>query len=490
MLISKKKLIVIILSIPFSVLIWKIFTYSLEPNLIKTTSTNFSHIQDESRLTSIPVFKVVKVKSEQEIAKWLKFAKKNNLKVSIAGKRHSMGGQSIQKNGIVLDMTEFNKFKIDKKKKELTAQSGATWLAIQKEIDKAELSIIAMQSINIFTIGGSLSVNAHGIAHNPGHIAPTVKSIRVMLANGDIRTASLNHNPDLFRHIIGGYGLFGVILDATFDLTDNQVYERKIIHMNYTSFPDFFNKEILNNPNVGLFYGRLSISPISFLKEATVYKYTKVDYQEKIPLLKKEKNIWLHRLIFNFSKTCSLGKWLRSLLEKNIEPYTHPSIDGRLVSRNQEMFDSMGYLQHRLTSTDILQEYFLPIEKMPDFIDGVRTIVQKNRANLLNITIRFVHNDTITALPYAKGNRIAFVLYFNRKPTKKAEEILEKTTVNLIELSTSLGGRFYLPYQLYYSHQQLQKTYPEIKSFFEFKKQIDPEKRFSNQFYEKYSIEH
>ncbi len=43
-------------------------------------------------------------------------------------------------------------------------------------LDEQGLSVKAMQSINIFTVGGTLSVNAHGIAHNPGPIASTVRS--------------------------------------------------------------------------------------------------------------------------------------------------------------------------------------------------------------------------------------------------------------------------------------------------------------------------
>jgi len=45
------------------------------------------------------------------------------------------------------------------------------------------------------------------------------------------------------------------------------------------------------------------------------------------------------------------------------------------------MYDSMDYLENRLRDTDILQEYFIPQEKMPQFVDGLRTVVQTNGAN-------------------------------------------------------------------------------------------------------------
>jgi nitric oxide reductase activation protein len=143
-----------------------------------------------------------------------------------------------------------------------------------------------------------------------------------------------------------------------------------------------------------------------------------------------------------------------------------------LVSRNQEMYDSMDYLRNRLKDTDILQEYFIPQDKMSEFVDGLRSIVERNGANLLNVTIRVVHKDTVSALPYAKEDMFAYVLYFNQELNQRQSQILQQTTVELIDLSVGLQGTFYLPYQLYYSPQQLRRAYPEIDTFFAAKKKI------------------
>jgi len=57
----------------------------------------------------------------------------------------------------------------------------------------------------------------------------------------------------------------------------------------------------------------------------------------------------------------------------------------------------------------------------------------------------------------------------------------------LIDLTTQLGGRFFLPYQLHYTPEQLQAAYPEIKAFFAAKQRYDPQQLLTNTFYEKYS---
>jgi hypothetical protein len=147
----------------------------------------------------------------------------------------------------------------------------------------------------------------------------------------------------------------------------------------------------------------------------------------------------------------------------------------------------MNYLKNNLPDTDILQEYFIPEAKMSLFINGLKTIVRKNNANLINITIRVVEKDSVSSLPYAREDMFAYVLYFNQKFNKTDSEILEKTTVEIIDLAQSIGGTFYLPYQLYYSRDQLEKSYPNIESFFQEKEKHDPNILFSNTWYEKYS---
>jgi len=157
-----------------------------------------------------------------------------------------------------------------------------------------------------------------------------------------------------------------------------------------------------------------------------------------------------------------------------------------VASRNQKMNQSMEYLDTNIKDTNILNEYFIPQEYTTEFIDGLRTIVQETDVNLVNVTLRIVTKDELSALPYARDDRIAYVLYFNQKLNEEDSKQLERATSELIDLAISLNGTFYLPYQLYYSVEQLRAAYPEIDDFFALKKKYDPEERFSNAFYEKY----
>ena len=66
-------------------------------------------INDASCLNRTEIYGVVEVRSVDDIAKTLAFARDNKLSVTTAGVRHSMGGQAFRKGGIVLDMRGFNR---------------------------------------------------------------------------------------------------------------------------------------------------------------------------------------------------------------------------------------------------------------------------------------------------------------------------------------------------------------------------------------------
>ena len=452
---------------------------------------------DASHLNKTAVYGIVKISNEDDIRNALQFARERNLKVTCAGQQHSMGGQTFTHGGLVLDLRGFNRIKLDKEKKIVNIQTGARWWQLQQLLDKDGLSVKAMQSINIFSVGGTLSVNAHGIDPMPGPVAPTVRSMRIMLSNGDIVKAGPAENGALFRHALGGYGLFGVILDVDLDIVDNEMYARKALYMDYKDFPGYYKANVENNRDIGLVFGRLSVAPQSFLRETAVHTYSKMQFDGALPPLKPARHNTLDRLIINLSKIGGMGRWTRWTLEKYAEPHLHECVtrnqamnqkEACLVSRNEEMYDDMAYLKNRLRDTDILQEYFVPYERMPEFVDGLRDVVQRNHANLLNVTIRTVHKDTVTALPYAKQDMFGFVLYFNVKFNDEENEILKKTTADLIDVVERARGTYYLPYQLFYSPEQLHKSYPEIDDFFAAKKKYDPIGLFSNKFYEKYGM--
>ncbi len=102
-------------------------------------------------------------------------------------------GSAFRKGGIVLDMRGFNKIVLNESARSITVQPGATWHDIQNVLHP-RFAVRAMQSTDIFSVGGSISVNAHGMDHQAGALAKSIKSMKVMLADGSLQTVSATEN--------------------------------------------------------------------------------------------------------------------------------------------------------------------------------------------------------------------------------------------------------------------------------------------------------
>src|SRR4030095_15036154 len=100
----------------------------------------------------------------------------------------------------------------------IRVQTGIRWCDIQRFIDPHDLSVKIMQTYANFTVGGALSVNAHGRYVGLGPLIMSFRSIAVVLANGDLVEANPAENAELFYGAIGGYGGLRVVVEGQMDL--------------------------------------------------------------------------------------------------------------------------------------------------------------------------------------------------------------------------------------------------------------------------------
>ena len=449
-----------------------------------------NRVDDFSRMDAVTVNRVVAPKTEKDIAQALAYARDRGLKVSVAGARHSMGGQAVYPNSVLLDMTSLNQFSIDPKNMTMTVQTGAKWVDIQHKLDPMGLSVDVMQTPNIFTVGGALSVNAHGSNPNSGPIASTVQSFRLMKPDGTVVNCSPTENPDLFKNALGGYGGFGVIVDATLSLQKNVALKPVHINTNYRDYPALFDRDLSNEAKYGQLHAILNTDPNSpgFLKDVTVEAFQKIP--GKPP--KMNDDAWgpfknaLGAATFQAAKGDAVGKAAYWKATRDLLPAAYPSV----VSRNQVMSEPLtAFRSFKPGETQILQEYFIPRDKVADFVDDLRATAKAHPgANLWHAAFRAVKADDATGLPYAPQDVIGVVLFFDTdtKPDSPKNKELKAVTNELVDAAGKEGGRNYLPYQLTYSPDQLRANYPEVDKFLAAKRAADPTGLMMNGWYAKY----
>src|SRR5262245_29457044 len=177
-------------------------------------------VNDASCLNRTAVYGVVRPRTENDVREAILFARSHGLSVSVAGTSHSMGGQASFPHALILDMRDLDGVRVDEMRSTLRVAAGATWQKVLEAAHPHGLSVAAMPSIDVLSVGGTVSVNAHGADFRTGSLASTVRSLRLMLADGTVRQVDRHHDPELFRAVIGGYGLFGVILEVELRAVD------------------------------------------------------------------------------------------------------------------------------------------------------------------------------------------------------------------------------------------------------------------------------
>ncbi len=469
-------------------IIWLFF---LPACIHKTNHTlnKYHSINDFSRLNKTTINRIITPHSYKELQDVVAYAKKNNLKISIAGSKHSQGGHAFYTNAFVVSLKKLNHIiDFNKNKKLITVQAGITWKQIQDYLHPHQLAIKTMQFANLFTIGGSLSVNCNGIDPHYGPLIESIHSIKILLADGSIVTANRKINPKLFSLAIGGYGLFGIILEATIKLIDDNLYKHETQLMPLSQYADQI-ENITHNPKIGFHFAFLTLrmSKKQLFGNVAVFNFKKLDSKQFSQKKNKHYRKLFQEKYVNMNKIVTRA-WPQSKFIKALHWIYEGIKHGQIISRNNIMRPPASHLYIELPkSTNLLQEYFIPVDNLRLFINELEAITQQLDINLMHVALRFIPKNTESFLSYTTTNRIGIVLFFNQEMTDDGNKKTKKWTQHLINKATEFNGVYYLPIQLHANKNQLLKAYPQINDFFQFKKQYDPHELFINHFYKKYA---
>ena len=415
---------------------------------------------------------------ESSVRAALALAREKRLRVSVAGARHTMGGHTRTANGLQLDLSSLAGMQLEPSGDVIRVQSGARFWQLLSFLDRLGASVAVMQSNSDFSIGGSLSVNCHGWQPNSAPIASTVESVRVMLSDGTVVTASRQEERELFSLVLGGYGLFGVILEARLRVVKNRLLRRVTREIPSNEFASTFAEA---SPRADLAFGRLAVAPSVLMTRALLTTYEPVPHA-LLPPLGPTPDSKLVRALFRGQLDSEYGHELRWTAERWLG-----GEGGNAATRNQLLSEPVQIFQNRRRErTDILQEYFVPPPRLPEFLARAARSVEPHLGGLLNVTLRNVLADLDSALPYATAERIGLVFLFDIARTPAADARLAVLARELTDVALSVGGTYYLPYRLAATPEQFGRAYPMARDVFDKKRRYDPAGLFSNELYERY----
>jgi len=153
-----------------------------------------------------------------DVVATVRFASDNGILLAIRGGGHNVAGLATCDDGIVIDLARMKAAHVDPVRRIVRAQAGMSWGEFDRETQLFGLAttggVVSTTGIAGLTLGGGLGwlMGRFGLA------CDNVLSAQIVTADGQIRTASANENPDLYWALRGGGGNFGVVVSFEFRL--------------------------------------------------------------------------------------------------------------------------------------------------------------------------------------------------------------------------------------------------------------------------------
>lgn len=447
-----------------------------------------SILNDASGLSATPVHKhiILPQNADQTLLDALRAelaeAADQGRPVNIGAARHSMGGQAIPRDGHAITFDN-GTIELDSTAGTYRAHAGARWSQIIARLDPQGWSPLVMQSNNDFGVAATFCVNAHGWPVPLGPMGATVRSVDLLLPDGDLVTCSRRDNSDLFDLTMGGYGLTGAIVSMEVDMTRNQRLVPTFERMPASGFATAFSAG-LDDPDVSMAYGRLNVDRAGFFEEALLITYRADADQADLPaaagsgvMSKLARHIYRAQLGREWAKH---ARWW-------VETGLGPAINSGAATRNSLINEPVVTLDDRDPGrTDILHEYFVAPDRFNDFLTLCKAAIPASFQSFLNVTLRFVDTDARSLLNYAPVPRIAAVMSFSQEMTTRAEADMIRLTRALIDGVTAIGGTYYLPYRPHATPDQFVAAYPQAAAFGARKRALDPGLLFRNTLWDRY----
>jgi FAD/FMN-containing dehydrogenase len=174
---------------------------------------------------------VVRAASEADVVAAVRHAAEHGLGVAVQATGH--GVTATADEGCVLILTEaLDDVRVDPQARTATIGAGATWAPVLAAAQAHGLAPLLGSAPHVGAVGYTLGGGFGWLARRHGLAVDRVRSLRVVLADGRVVTASHDEEPELLWALCGGgAGSLGVVVEMTVELAEvGEVYAGSLLY--------------------------------------------------------------------------------------------------------------------------------------------------------------------------------------------------------------------------------------------------------------------
>lgn len=163
---------------------------------------------------------VVRCADATDVVATVNFARAHRLPVAVRGGGHNVSGCGSCDGGIQLDMSRMKAIHVDPDRRTASVEAGVKWGEFDQEAQRFGLAttggICSRTGVAGVTLGGGFGwlMRKHGLALD------NLLSLEVVTADGRLRRACRDENPDLFFGLRGTHSNLGIVTALEFRMHD------------------------------------------------------------------------------------------------------------------------------------------------------------------------------------------------------------------------------------------------------------------------------
>jgi hypothetical protein len=175
---------------------------------------------------------VVKPRTVEEIVEIVRNPDKYPSPIRAVGSNHSTTRCAVADGGTVIVMTGMNRI-VEIGKDYVTAQAGALYIDVGKELEKRGLQYYVNIELGNLTIGSGVCCGTKdgSLPGQFGQVNAYATSMKIVTPSGELMEISEEKDPELMQAARSSYGLLGIVYEATI-----RVRPRQLMHVEHHSY--------------------------------------------------------------------------------------------------------------------------------------------------------------------------------------------------------------------------------------------------------------
>jgi len=414
----------------------------------------------------------------------LRRASDEGRRLCLRGAGRSYGDAAVFSGGDVLDLTALDAVReFDPHRGTIVVEAGATIETLWRTALPYGWWPAVVPGTMTPTVGGAIAMNIHGKNHfKVGGFGEHVVELDLALPSGERRRVSSTDDADLFRAVVGGFGMLGVVTAATLRLKrvhsglldvaavpttslDAMIeeFERRAPTSDYlVGWIDCFDAKAR-----GVLHAAKHLGPDADADAATTLRASAQELPARILGVVPRSVVPMFLQPFANPRGMALVNWAKRLTSKfrGVHSFRQPHVQFAFlldfIPRWKSVYEPGGLIQH---------QSFVPKDAAAR-VHGEMLALCRARGIVSWLGVYKKHRPCPFLMSHALDG-YSLALDFPVTEANRAD--LWKLCRDMDEIVLAAGGRFYFAKDLTAAPESLARAYPNLEKFREIKRSLDP----------------